>query len=892
MLSAFAFLVATAHPRITYFAPPAGDLPARVAPGGVTILPNGRFLTPAGRRLWSGEDLWGLAVSPDGRTVVGVHTDAARAGEPSPGLTVYVDKAPRKDVLLKDVAPTAVFTADGTRLVMSNGEKGGIRVIRTRDWVIEKEIGANEGGFNDSYINDIALSRNGKHAFTVDVANQMVVIFDLVAGKVNGRSKAGRQPYACVLSEDERSLYVANIGIFDYSLVPKPRDKKNDPRGLHTPAFAFPSKESEIGVEKEGRFVPGLGSPHVPDSQSVWSFDVSAPAKLKMRSAAKSGILIHGVADAGKAVGASAPNELLLRKGELYVANANNDTISVFDAAKLKLKRTIKLNPHPDVARLRGVIPSGMAMNGDGTRLYVCASGLNAIAVVQPRTGKTLGYIPSGWFPMEVRLAPDSKTLYVATQKGLGRGPRGSKNLRQPGDERLGLTDMPGMIQAVPAPSNAELSTLTKQVLRNNGLLTRTAAPPRVAGGIGVPSDKIEHVVFITKENHTFDGIFGADVPGAKGEPDYAEFGLNGWITEKGKNERLPIMPNHIALARQFAISDNFYMEPQASGDGHRWLVGVYPSLWTTRVFYAGWNFKPTDKAKGRLVSFGSDGSQIPEDYLENGSLFEHLHRAGISMRNYGEGYELPETDEAENAPKSGTIYPFNHPMPKVLYDHTCFEFPAYNNNIPDIARHKWFEEDLQKTYFSKGKGLPKFLNIAICNDHGARPNAKRGFPYVASYMADNDLALGRIVEFLSHRPEWKKMVIFVTQDDPGGDNDHVDRHRSFVLAIGPWVKRAYVSHRHTSIMSIIRSIYQVFGLGPNNMFDALSADLSDMLTDKPDFTPYRHVPSDPRVFKPEDTLPFDSEELKVLRRQPGPVKMDDPDFVDWLRRRSNGGSG
>lgn len=873
-----------------YFAPPAGNEPARVVPGGLTILPNGRFLTPRGARLWSGEDLWGLALSPDGSTIVGIHTGNAYRGQSSPGMSVY-SGTKRRDIAMKDIAPAAVFSRDGSRLVVSNGEKGGISIFKTSDWSAEMEITANVTGVEDSFINDLVITRDGKVAMGVDVANQVIVTFDLTAGKVIGRAKAGRQPYACVLAPDEKTLYVANIGVFDYALVPKPRPGEGDPRGLKLPAFAYPSREAEKGVEREGRFVPGLGSPFVPDSQSVWSFDVSLPQAPKLKASAKSGVLIHGVADAGKAIGSSSPNELLLRNGELFVSNANNDTISVFDATKLKLKRTIKISPHPSVASLRGVIPSGMAMNADGTRLYVCASGLNAVAVIEPRSGKTQGFIPTGWFPMEVRLTPDGKTLYVATQKGLGRGPRGPINSLKEGDERYGLTEMPGMIHRISAPSmRPDLEAATKEVLRNNGLLNPTPAPSKLAGSPGRPSDKIKHVVFITKENHTFDGIFGADIPGAKGEPSYAEFGLSGWIEEKGKSERVPIMPNHIALGRKWAISDNFYMEPQASGDGHRWLIGVYPSLWTTRVFYAGWNFKASDKSKGRLVSFGSDGSQIPEDYLENGSLFEHLHRSGITFRNYGEGYELPRTDEGRDTGKSGTFYPYNHPMPKVLYDNTCFEFPAYNNNIPDIARYEWFVEDLEKTYFSKGKGLPQFLNIAICNDHGAGPQPKYGYPYVASYMADNDLALGRIVEYLSHRPEWKNMMIFVTQDDPGGDNDHVDRHRSFVLAIGPYAKKGYVSHRHTSIMSIIRSIYQLHGLGPNNMFDALAADLSDMFTDKPDFTPYKHLPSDPRVFKLEDTLKANDPKLQELRKNPGPVKMDDPAFMEWLRNRSGGG--
>jgi hypothetical protein len=430
---------------------------------------------------------------------------------------------------------------------------------------------------------------------------------------------------------------------------------------------------------------------------------------------------------------------------------------------------------------------------------------------------------------------------------------------------------------------------MTEQVLVNNGIVDHSSDRAAMASPIiptlpGQVSKEIKYVVFITKENHTFDGIFGG-LKGAKGEPDYAEFGMQGWIREKGKAERVPIMPNHIRLAEQFAISDNFYMEPQASGDGHRWLNGVYPSLWTTRVFYAGWSFRRTDHAKGRLVSFSSNGSPIPEDYLENGSMWEHLSRGGIPFRNYGEGYELPGTEEPFPVSRTGTEYFANHPMPKVLFDNTDFNYPAYNNNIPDIARADWFQQDLAAQRKKNGGKIPQFLNIAICNDHGDSPRPEAGYPYVCSYMADNDLALGRIVEHLSHLPEWKNMAIFVTQDDSGGDDDHVDRHRSFVLAISPWVKRGYVSHDHTSIMSIVRTIYLSFGLPPNNMFDAVATPLHSMFTVKPDFTPYKHVPSDRRVFRPEETFDPNDPDMKKRRAMPS-TPMDDPKFVEGLRNR------
>jgi hypothetical protein len=155
--------------------------------------------------------------------------------------------------------------------------------------------------------------------------------------------------------------------------------------------------------------------------------------------------------------------------------------------------------------------------------------------------------------------------------------------------------------------------------------------------------------------------------------------------------------------------------------------------------------------------------------------------------------------------------------------------------------------------------------------------------------MADNDLALGRIVEYLSKQPEWKEMAIFVTQDDPGGDSDHIDRHRSFVLAIGPYCKKGYISRDHTSIMSIIKSIYLLLGLPPSNMFDAVATDLHDMFTDTPDFTPYTHLPSDPRVFKEGDTIDITDPKFERRRRESRPVKMDDPEFMEWMRSNKGG---
>ncbi len=851
--------------KVAHLGAPAGHRYAHVAPGGVTILANGRLVTPVGTRSYTGESLFNVVVSPDGQSTVGFSSEQIHIFTKS-GHTILKPKG---------WSPAAAFSPDGKTLYVSEGDEGEIAEYDTTTWKRQsKDIALNPGKDKDAYINDIAVSADGKYLYVVDVTNEEFDVIDLTAHKVASKSKAGREPYALAYDAKNNRVYVANIGLFDYTVV---TPLKNGLPGITRPAFAFPSKEAENGVNFEGRFIPGIGKTGTPDAQSVWAYNVANPSSPKVVNKAISGLLIHAPADRGKAVGGSAPNALVVQDGKLYVSNANSDTISIVNAASLKLLKTIKLAPTPLVAHLRGVIPCGLAITKDGTRLYVAEAGLDAVGVIDPIKGKVLGQIPAGYYPLQVRLTKNDSTLVVASQFGLGYGPRGYLTVRSKSDDRPTTSEDPGLIQHIKLSDFRNLAPLTAQVLKNDGL----TGP--ITRQIHFPS-QIKHVVFITKENHSYDGIF-PNVPGGDGEPKYGEFSDKGWINEKDHNDKVPIMPNHVQLAKQFAISDNFYMEPGASGDGHRWLVGVYASIWTSRLYYSGWNFG-LGKAKGRYIAFGSNGSQIPEDYLENGSLWENLDRGKITFRNYGEGFEFAGVDEDAPHSRTGAVEPVNFPVPKVLFDNTCWEFPIFNTNIPDIARADWFKDDIQKNYRAKGKPLPQFLNIAICNDHGTEPRPKEGYPYVSSYMADNDLALGRIVEYLSHTPEWKDMAIFVTQDDPGGDNDHVDRCRSFVLAIGPYCKHKYVSHDHSSIMSIIRSIYDIFKLGPSNLFDATANPLDDMFTEKPDFTPYTALNSDPRVFKPEDTFDAEDPTFKKRRGKPG-VAMDNPKFLQYMQSRA-----
>jgi len=393
-------------------------------------------------------------------------------------------------------------------------------------------------------------------------------------------------------------------------------------------------------------------------------------------------------------------------------------------------------------------------------------------------------------------------------------------------------------------------------------------------------------VVFITKENHTFDTIFDR-VPGAKHDPSLLRWGLNQTITEKGQPtlENAAVMVNHNALARQFTLSDNFYLEPEASGVGHRWLVGVQPNNLMQMTYTLGWQFRKDSSAPGRRYSMGSNGSLMPEDYPEAGSMWEHLARNGVRFRNYGEGFEFPGVLEDKDEHPTGAREVVNVPMPKVLFDNTAFDYPIFNMNIPDQYRAHWFMKDVEQRFLKNKNGkFPSFLNIAICNDHGSSQRSP-AYPYQASYMADNDLALGRIVEFLSHTPYWKNMAIFVTEDDAGGEPDHVDAQRSVMLVISPWAKRGYVSHRHTTILSMHRTLYQIMGLPSLNMFDALANDFSDVFTGKPDFRPYRARGVDPRIFDPEKAKDPQDPDYGQARRKPS-APMDDEDEMKEILKQ------
>lgn len=890
-----------------YLHAPSINTYAKHDPNGLTILSNGRYLKPVGKHLPMGRWPHGLILTRDGGTAFvasdGVGQLIRGWNTASPVVTQLLPQG-EGEQKRRSNGGGAAFSPNGATLYWSSGDTGQVYVFdvasgkKTKD--ISLDVTLDGRKYEDSYAMDVQTSADGRYVYCADVTNFRVAVLDTGKQQMVGSVNVGRYPYALAVTGNR--VYVANIGMFSYSAIPPPEEGKGDKRGLTFPPFGFPSREAKEGVEVEGRRVPGLGDPNVPESFSVWGVDVTNPAKPRIISRVKTGLLVGAPSDKGKTVGGSAPNFLAVWGNSLYVSNGNNDQIERIDLTKNRIVARRKIVPSPLVAKLRGVGPSGMAISRDGTRLYAAESGINAIAVLDTKTLTVKGHIPTAWYPYRVALSPNGKQLACICFRGFGNGPSGGSQI-----PKSDFLRMKGVFTTLSVPADAQLPGMTSTVLACNGIVDRRAdraalSSPVIPTVPGKMSEQIKYVVFITKENHTYDTIFD-HIPGANDDPSLLRWGYHQRIAYAGQPtlEDVAVMTNHNALAKQFTVSDNFYMEPEASGVGHRWLVGVQPNNFCQMTYTLGWRFKANTTAPGRRASFGSNGSIAPEDYPEAGAMWEHLASFGVPFRNYGEGFEFAGVDEGKDEHRTGAREVVNIPMSKILYDNTCREFPIFNMNIPDQYRAYWFQQDFEKRFLPDVEGvkmvsnpkskiinpqsvMPPFINIAICNDHGATPDPKRGYPYLASWMADNDLALGRIVEFLSHTPYWKNMAIFVTQDDSGGEPDHVDAQRSVLLVISPWAKRGNVSHRHTTIVSMHRTLYQILGLPALNMFDALANDFSDCFTTTPDFRPYTAVPVDPRIFDPEKAKDPNDPDYRKARELPS-ILRDDPDEEEEIER-------
>ena len=882
------------------------------ASGAVSaVLPNGREIRPAGKWLQLAPYPFALAVRPDGGQIaipsIGFPFALNVVDAPdSPNPTAI--RMPKGENNHPDIEVHAglAYSPDGSLLYVATGDSGKVAVYRTADWShagefpLDGSTGVKD--YQKSFAATLVASADGKTLFVLDQANWRIVLFSIAGAHGDRLTRiasisTGRYPYSLALSPDSRHLYVTNTGLFEYTAMPAPantqRGSKND-LGLRFPPFGYPSRAARQGTVVEGKKVLGLGDENSVEGSSLWTYDVTNPASPSIAAKLRLGAKI--TEEAGNTIGGAAPTGVAADEAAVYVALAHQDAVAKISADGKTLLAQTELSPftgpqfQDSMGRpLRGIMPSGIAVHAG--RIYVAESGINAVGVLAPaNSGVTnpdqaalavLEHIPVGWNPSALAFSPDGRLLYVTNAKGKGAGPNGGAHHDPFAPTYVGSIDYGSLsildLAALPA---AEL--LTKTVVDAN--LAAIAARP--------PLPRLKHCFLIVRENRTYDEVLG-DISGANGDPTIARYGLDGWTEEDRKVRHLKVTPNLHAIAARFAISDNFYVDSDVSADGHRWVVGANPTPFFNTAWSSGYGGRrsgtpPSESGAGtpgRRAIFGGADAPMPEDEPQFGTLWEHIanaYKSGRGILNYGESLEVEGNDERDGTYPQGQRLYLNSPIPEPVFEATDRNFPTFNLGIPDQLRFEEFQKDFSARLVRNE--IPALIVIRLPNDHMTHARPEDGYPYRASYVADNDLALGKIVAFLSTTPIWRDSALFVTEDDAQGGVDHVDAHRSILAIASPWLKPGSVSHSHTDFGSITRTIDELLNLGPNNLEDALAGDLTGIFDSQLHLEPFATVPADPRLFVPGNAK---IAKPKTKREAAELLDMDDADQISRQMNRT-----
>jgi YVTN family beta-propeller protein len=663
-------------------------------------------------------------------------------------------------------APQGVIFHNGRALISSTMKGGKVQLLEVTEKLVPvaDNLGSTFSGAPGAAGNVIVVP--------LAFENKLAVLRD---GKLTGTLPTGIAPFAAVT--DGETAFVSNWG----GRLSKPNER-TAPTGLKPDA-------DRVVIDERGVAATG----------TLTRIDLRA-----MKPAGTISVGLHPTAMAWDT-----------KRSRLYVANNNSDTVSVVNTQTNQVVSTIAIQPFPRA--VAGVAPMGVAVSPDGRKLYVACGGINAIVVVDTASGKLTGSIPTAWYPNGLAISEDGKRLAVSALLGVGSGWRDEPRQRYVHAYR-------GSVHVIETPDDAQLANYTTAVLENNHMTAKAepaAQPAKTPVPIPVRSgdpSTIEHVVYIIKENRTYDQVFGA-MPKGNGDPSLVMFGED-------------VTPNHQRLADQFVLLDNFYATGGNSGDGHQWVTQANEVAYTLWPGYVG-------------RSYPFDGSD-PIAYSRSGFIWDLATARNKSVRVYGEyAPRAPEPASArepmlkrwEKGEDFTSEFKASSPIPgldKVLVRN----FPTYTNSIPDVVRAQIFLADLKK--WNEAGSMPNLTIIQLPCDHtfGTRPDVSTP----KAMVADNDLALGQIVEALSASKFWPKMAIFVVEDDAQNGVDHVDGHRTVALAISPYIRRGHVDSTFYSHQSMLKTIELILGLPTMSLFDLIAHDMRNSFTAQPDFTAYKSV--------------------------------------------------
>ncbi|MGW3626635.1 glutaminyl-peptide cyclotransferase [Streptomyces sp. NPDC000880] len=706
-------------------------------PDGTSVATIGWQITPAGHQAWLGEKPFGAELSPDGKYLA-----VSNNGTNIQSLAL-LDAATGKVVQRIDYRrPEALFiglawSPDGSKLYAAAGGNDKVRVYTLSNGQLTENAPLTLP--KGSFPSGVAVTPDGKRLYVADNGSGALSQVDTATGEVLSTVATGPNPFTVALSGDGRTAYVSNWG-----------------------------------------------------TNTVSAVDT---ATLKVRNTLEVG---------------SHPTSIIRNPAtdEMYVSVTDADKIVGINPADDSLTRTIDLAPYRNAPV--GTSPQGLDVSPDGHTLYVANAGNNDVAVVDlagkpGQRNKVTGLIPTGWYPTTVTLTHDGSRLLVTNAKGRGAGP--NPNGPQPTGTGLDYaqyvgTMIMGTLSDIPVPTRDKLADYTRQVRRND----RFDAKGKVSDhGNVIParpgdSTPIKHVIYIVKENRTYDQVFGSLGKG-NGDPSLNLFG-----DESAPNQR--------ALARKFVTLDNFYADGAVSSDGWEWATASASNSYNEHLWPVAYS------GRGRGDDVYTNPATDPGKLTGDSRIWDRLDDAGISYRNYGMW---------ASGPLPAKVFSTE---PR-LASHTDPNFAAQNAGIRDNSRvDEWTKEFNQ--FVADGE-LPTMQFVRLGNDHtvGTTPGLKT--PRAA--VADNDLAVGRIVDAVSHSKYWKDTAIFITEDDAQNGPDHIDAHRTTSLVVSPYTQTGKVDSTMYSTVSMMRTMELLVGVGPLTQFDAAATPMSAAFTTKPDFT-------------------------------------------------------
>ncbi len=772
--------------------------------------PVNRMLTPAGRQLeLPGMRPQVLALSPDGQVLVTSGTTHELVViDPTKGTVLQRVPLPREaqtqeadvvspQILHPDTAAQVsytglIFSPDGSRLFLSdvNGSIKIFSVSKDHQVIANGSFSLPEAsapGRKKEIPAGLVLSKDGRKLYVALNLSNRLLEMDLPSGKPLRSFEAGVAPYDVVIIGNK--AYVSNWG-----------GRRPDVHSITGPA----GRGTLVRVDPV-RFIANEGSISVIDLATG-----------------------HTVTDI--IVGLhSCAMKISPDSRYLCVANAGSDTVSVIDSRKDQVVETISLRWH--VNDVFGASPNALTFDASGKAIYVCNGSQNAVAVVSFRPGKSrlLGLIPTGWFPGAIVHGAKRSSLYIANIKGTLPADQTKYNSHQ----------HVGTLSFIPIPTKKELARHTQVVLDNyrDTIMQEAKKPARIGRSpqpiperVGEPS-VFKHVVYIIKENRTYDQVLG-DVKEGNGDPDLCVFG------EK-------VTPNQHKMVRDFILLDNTYCSGILSADGHQWTDTAFATDYMEKSFAGfprSYTHGMTDNGVDALV------------YSPGGFIWDNALAHNKTFRDYGEytiGHASWKEPKGRKAPRFQDFYKdfINQtgeieigcvPAIESLRPHLMTNTIGWNLAIPDIFRAAQFIKELRQ--FEVKGDLPQLSFICLPNDHTTGTRADSPTP--AAMVADNDLAFGQIVDAISHSKFWKDTCILAIEDDPQMGWDHVSGYRTTAYVVSPYTKRHAVISNNYNQTSLMRTMELILGLPPMNQMDASATPMFACFQNEPDLTPYDVTPN------------------------------------------------